>query len=105
MLYADETHKALKVLVDVMESEKSSQKTKAEAANMLLTQVKRPEAAKIELDITHRQPDGMADLTIMMRDLAAKQLKAIEDGASVKTVANLGLNKREPILIEGTKVE
>jgi hypothetical protein len=105
MLYQDEAHKAIKVLVDVMESEKSSQKTKAEAANMLLTQVKRPEAAKIELDVTHKQADGMGELMVMMRDLAAKQLKAIEEGANVKTVANLGLNKREPILIEATKVE
>lgn len=105
LLYQDEAHKAIATLVDVMTSEKSSQKTKAEAAGTLLTHVKRPEAAKIELDITHKQGDGMNELTIMMRDLAAKQLKAIEEGGNVKTVANLGLNKREPLLIEATKVE
>jgi hypothetical protein len=105
MLYQDEAHKAISVLVDVMTSEKSSQKTRAEAAGTLLTHVKRPEAAKIELDITHKQGDGMSELTVMMRDLAARQLAAIAGGANVKTVANLGLNKREPILIEGSKVE
>lgn len=104
MLYQDEAHQAITVLVDVMTSEKSSQKTRAEAAGTLLTHVKRPEAAKIELDITHKQGDGMSELTEMMRELARKQLVAIAEGGSVKTVANVPLNKREPLLIEHDKV-
>lgn len=104
LLYQDEAHKAIATLVDVMTSEKSSQKTKAEAAGTLLTHVKRPESAKIELEVSHKQ-DGMQELSVMMRELASRQLAAIQSGESVKTVANVPLNTREPLLIEGNKVE
>lgn len=106
MLYQDEAHKAIKTLVKVMEDEDgASPRTRAEAADKLLNHIKRPEAAKVELEVSQKQADGMVELTAMMRDLAQKQLAAISQGESVQIVANLPLNKREPILIEGTKVE
>jgi hypothetical protein len=105
MLYQDEAHKAIKTLVQIMSEPNASFKTRAEAADKLLTHVKRPEAAKIELEVSQRQSDGMNELSVMMRDLAQRQLNAIAEGGNVKDVANLPLNKREPILIEGTKVE
>lgn len=105
MLYQDEAHKAVKTLVDVMENEEASPRTRAEAADKLLNHIKRPEAAKVELEVTQKQGDGMMELHAMMRDLAQKQLAAIEAGGNVKTVANLPLNKREPILIEASEVK
>lgn len=105
MLYQDEAHKAIKTLVQIMSEPNASFKTRAEAADKLLTHVKRPEAAKIELEVNQKQSDGMNELAVMMRDLAQRQLNAIAEGGNVKDVANLPLNKREPILIEGTKVE
>ena len=105
MLYQDEAHKAIKVLVEVMTSDNSSQKTKAEAADKLLTHVKRPEAAKVELEVSQKASDAMSEVTTMMRDLAQRELAAIAEGGNVRAVADLPLNKREPILIEGTKVE
>lgn len=103
MLYQDEAHKAIAVLVDVMTSEESSQKTRAEAADKLLTHVKRPEAAKIELEVSNKQSDGMQELTVMMRDLAQRQLAAIREGGNVKTVANLPI--RQPDIIDAEIVE
>jgi hypothetical protein len=105
MLYQDEAHKAVKTLVDVMENEDASPRTRAEAADKLLNHIKRPEAAKVELEVTQKQGDGMLELHAMMRDLAQKQLAAISAGGNVKTVANLPLNKREPILIEASEVK
>lgn len=105
MLYQDEAHKAVKTLVDVMENEEASPRTRAEAADKLLNHIKRPEAAKVELEVTQKQGDGMMELHAMMRDLAQKQLAAIAQGGNVKTVANLPLNKREPILIEASEVK
>jgi hypothetical protein len=105
MLYQDEAHKAIKTLVQIMTEPNASFKTRAEAADKLLTHVKRPEAAKIELEVSQKASDGMTELTVLMRDLAQKQLAAINAGGNVKDVANLPLNKREPLLIEGTKVE
>ena len=106
MLYQDEAHKAISTLVKVMEDEKgASPRTRAEAADKLLNHIKRPEAAKVELEVTQKQGDGMMELHAMMRDLAQKQLAAISAGGNVKTVANLPLNKREPILIEASEVK
>jgi hypothetical protein len=104
MLYQDEAHKAIKTLVDVMTNEETSPRTRAEAADKLLAHIKRPEAAKIELEVSQRQ-DGMQELTVMMRELASRQLAAIESGQNVKTVANVPLSVREPLLIEGKVVE
>jgi hypothetical protein len=105
MLYQDEAHKAIKTLVDVMQNEDTSPRTRAEAADKLLTHIKRPESAKIELEVSQKQGDGMQELAVMMRELASKQLAAIQAGGSVKTVANVPLSSREPLLIEGNKVE
>jgi hypothetical protein len=103
MLYQDEAHKAIKCLVDVMTNDTVSPRTRTEAADKLLNHIKRPEAAKIELEVTQNQ-GGMQELQVMMRELATRQLKAIEDGGNVKSVANVSLN-RTPLLIEGNKVE
>lgn len=105
MLYQDEAHKAIKTLVQIMTDEGGypgapSARTRAEAADKLLSHIKRPEAAKIELDVTHRQVDGMQELQVMMQEVAARQLNAIANGRSVKDVANLPLVQREPLLIE-----
>ena len=104
MLYQDEAHKAIKTLVTVMTNTDTSPRTRAEAADKLLNHIKRPESAKIELDINHKQNDGMVQLQVMMRELAEKQLTAINAGQSVKAVANVPLNNR-PLLIEGEVVD
>jgi len=100
MLYQDEAHKAIKTLVSVMTEPQASFKTRAEAADKLLNHIKRPEAAKVELEVSQKASDGMSELTAMMRDLAQRQINAIEAGGNVRTVANLPINA--PRLIEGT---
>lgn len=105
MLYQDEAHKAIKTLVDVMTNEDTSPRTRAEAADKLLGHIKRPESAKIELEVSQKQQDGMAELVEMMRDLAQKQKTAIEGGSDVKAIANLPINKRLPLLIDGETVD
>lgn len=100
MLYQDEAHKAIRTLVQIMQEPDASFKTRAEAADKLLTHIKRPEAAKIELDVTHKQADGMQELQVMMREVAQRQLNAIANGGDVRNVANLPLIQREPLLIE-----
>lgn len=100
MLYQDEAHKAIKVLVQIMTEPNASFKTRAETADKLLTHIKRPEAAKFELEVSQKATDGMNELTLMMRELAQKQLAAIEQGGNVRTVANLPLSTREPVLLE-----
>lgn len=89
LLYQDEAHKAINTLVRLMSDPEVSHKVQGDAANNLLTHIKRPEAAKVELSVTHSQSDGMNELQTMMRDLAQKQLQAIAQGGNVQKIANL----------------
>jgi len=98
LLYQDEAHQAVRTLVRLMTDPNVSYKVQSDSADKLLNHIKRPEAAKVELDITHRQVDGMAELQDMMRELAHRQLTAINQGGSVQRIANL------PVLIEQRSV-
>jgi hypothetical protein len=100
MLYQDEVHKAMHTLVQLMTDPNVSNKVRADAANNVLTHAKRPEAAKVELSVTSKQSDGMAELTVMMRELADKQLKALQSGADVHDVANLRVIEGECTPVE-----
>lgn len=105
LLYQDEAHKAIGVLAKIMTDQGGyegapSARTRAEAADKLLNHIKKPESAKIELEVSQKNSDGMMELQAMMRDLAQKQLAAIQAGGSVKQVANLPVAQREPVLIE-----
>jgi len=88
MLYQDEQSRAMKTLVDLMLNAKS-EKVRGDAANNVLTHTKRPEAAKVQLDITTKETDGTTELANMMRRLAEGQLKVLKDGADVRVIANL----------------
>lgn len=110
MLYQDQAHQAIQALVRLMTDPNVSHKVQGDAANNLLTHIKRPEAAKIELNVTQGQSDGMKELQEMMRGLAEKQLAAINAGGNVQTVANLPVRtveptQRQPVLIEHGPVE
>lgn len=89
MLYQDEQHKAIGVLARLMMDPKVSYKVQSDSADKLLNHIKRPETAKVELDITARQIDGMGELQHMMQELAERQLKALRNGADVRVIANL----------------
>jgi len=89
MLYQDEQHKAIGVLVRLMTDPNVSYQVQSDSADKLLSHIKRPETAKVELDITTRQADGMGELQAMLRELAERQLKALHNGADVHVVANL----------------
>jgi hypothetical protein len=102
MLYQDEQHQAIKTLVQLMTDANVSNKVRADAANSLLTHVKRPEAAKVQLEVNHKPSDGMIELTNMMQELATKQLNALKNGGSVREVANLPVIEGECTTVEST---
>lgn len=94
VLNADLFQKALNTQAVLMNSAKS-EKVRAEAANSLLSHLKRPEAAKLELDVTMKQDESVAKLTKAMGELAEKQREAIASGLmSAQQVA-------EAMIIEG----
>jgi hypothetical protein len=81
--------------VDLMRNAKS-ERIQMEAANSLLATLKRPEANKLELDVTVKDDSVIKELKETTMGLAAQQKKLLEQGAySVKDISNQGL------LIEG----
>jgi hypothetical protein len=91
---SDLFQKALNTQAVLMNSAKS-EKVRCEAANSLLSHLKRPEAAKLELDVTMKQDESVANLTKAMSDLADKQREAISSGLmNAKDIA-------EAMIIEG----
>jgi hypothetical protein len=95
LLFQDEQFKAVHRLATIMTDPNASFKVQVDAANALLTHVKKPESAKVQLEVSHKPQDGMNELVTMMQEVAKKQLNALQSGANVRDVANL------PVTIDG----
>ena len=93
LMYQDLYHKAIKVTADIMINEDVSPKVRAEAANNLMTHLKQPEIAKLDIKV-----DGgslVEQFIGGMRDLAEQQRKMIEVGQQTvsdisRTVFDMG---------------
>lgn len=93
VLHQDKSHEAVKVLAELMHYSKSD-KVRADAANNLLNHLKKPETAKVQMDITVGESDSIQDLKATMRELAQVQLDAIGNGITAKQVAH------QPLVID-----
>jgi hypothetical protein len=78
---------AINIQADIMRDPTISPKVRTEAANSLMTHLKRPEAAKAKLDITVKDESGVNELKQALRDLAMKQVDSIQSGTSVAQIA------------------
>jgi len=88
VLNADLHQRAINAQAELMLSAKS-EKVRCDAANSLLTHLKVPEVAKIELDIGIKEDKVIDELRRSTMDLVAQQRKAIEIGmASVEEIAH-----------------
>lgn len=95
VLNQDLYQKALNVQADLMLNSMSD-KVRTDAANSLLTHLKRPETKKVELEIGMRDSSGMAELKEQLADLAKMQQAAIKDGVPTKTIAHQRLAGASP---------
>jgi len=88
-IYNRETYqKAINIQADLMISA-SSEMVRTQAANSLLTHLKPPETAKVELDINVNDGKVIDELKNTIAELSAVQKKQIEAGiSSVKEVAH-----------------
>lgn len=93
ILNQDIYQKAINTQLDIM-TNATSDFVRTQAANSILTHLKRPETKQVELKIDTSASDGIAELKDSMTRLAEKQKELIEQGASTKTIAH------EPIIIE-----
>lgn len=66
----------------------ASEKVQCEAANSILTHLKRPETKKVEIDLGVRDNSGMDQLKEMMTVLASRQREMIEQGINTREIAH-----------------
>lgn len=93
VLNQDMFQSALNTQYEIMNDVSVSDKVRVEAANSILTHLKKPEANKAELKIDIAMNDGMAALEKRLADMAAIQQQTIEGRAmSAQEVAALPMN-------------
>lgn len=95
VLNQDAYQKAINTQVDIMNDPKSGPMARTQAANSILTHLKRPEKKEIGLNIGLAETSGMTELKDMLTALAERQQAAIGKGLTTREIAH------QP-LIEGT---
>lgn len=101
VLNQDMFQSALNVQYEIMNDTSVSDKVRVEAANSLLTHLKKPEVNKAELKIDIAMNDGMAALERRLAEMAQTQMKIIEGKAmSVEEVAALPMNVPDAEIVQ-----
>jgi len=91
---------ALNTQVELMTQAKS-EKVRSDAANSILTHLKMPETAKIELDVNLKEDDSITELRKVTMELAQMQRKQIQAGAlSAQDVALQKIVREEKVISE-----
>ena len=90
----DVYQKAINVQLELMTSA-NSEKVRVEAANSILTHLKRPETKKVELDIGVSENSGLNELKEAMGKLAEQQLLLIQSGARTRDVAHRPIMQKD----------
>ena len=80
-----------------------SETVQQKAAETIMTQLKAPEAAKLEVDISLNHNTVVQDNESFMMELAEKKLELMALGADVKSVTNMTVDKPEIIDVEEEK--
>lgn len=87
VLNQDLFQKALNVQADLMLTA-NSEKVRSDAANSLLTHLKKPDAIKGQIDVNIKDSSGMNELKKVLEELATNQQKQIENGTDIKTITD-----------------
>lgn len=83
---------AINTQAAIMKDLDVSPKVRSDAANSLLTHLKRPETQKVELDLGIKDNDMLAELKEITLGLATQSVRAIEDGRRTpRDVAHRGI--------------
>ena len=101
VLNQDIFQSAINTQYEIMQNPTVSDKVRVEAANSLLTHLKKPESNKAELKVEVAMNDGMKALEQRLGEMAQMQLNTIEGKAmSVEDVAALPLNVPEAEIVD-----
>lgn len=83
LMNQDAVQQAINIQVQLMNDTTVSDKVRSDAANSLLTHLKRPEVQKAELKVSVESNDGMAALEAQLVEVSRRQLEAIEHNPNI----------------------
>jgi hypothetical protein len=86
VLNQDAVQKAINTQLDIMANSQSD-KARVDAANSILTHLKKPEVKEFQLSIETKENSGMREMQDMLTHLAQKQLEMIENGTPTHLIA------------------
>lgn len=87
VLNQDMFQRALNVQADLMINAQS-EKVRTDAANSILTHLKRPETKGLDIKISTEDTSGMTELKNMLTSLAQKQQELVKNGVSAREIAH-----------------
>lgn len=96
VLNQDLYQKALNVQADLMVNA-TSEKVRTDAANSILTHLKKPEVSGLQLNLNVGDNSGMTELKETLSQLAQQQKELIESGVSAKVIAATPINREEAV--------
>lgn len=99
VLNQDLYQKAINVQADLMLTA-NSEKVRTDAANSLLTHLKKPEGKDFQISIDVNENSGMTELKNALTELAQSQRRAIESGTSPKEIAASKLIEAEYVEVD-----
>jgi hypothetical protein len=88
LLNQDAFQKAINIQLEIAEDVMSPSIARTAAANSILTHLKRPESAKVELDINVKETSGMRELKDSLARLAEQQRMLIQGGITARAIAH-----------------
>lgn len=88
VLNQDLYQKAINVQAKLMIDPLVSPKVRSDAANSLLTHLKKPETKQVELSLGMVENTGMTELNAMLMALAGRQQELIAQGATTREIAH-----------------
>lgn len=94
VLNQDMYQKALNVQVELMTTA-NSEKVRSDAANSILTHLKKPETTKFQIDVGVNDASGLNELKDNLKRLAEMQVQLIESGVETKLIAGSPLVEGE----------
>lgn len=95
VLNQDAYQRAISTQLELMTTSQSD-KVRCEAANSILTHLKRPEKTQVELSLGEVETAGMKDLKETLSILAQQQRELISQGVNTRTIAHQKLGQTLP---------
>ncbi len=98
LMNQDVVQQAINTQVELMTDTNVSDKVRSDAANSLLTHLKKPDLAKAELKIEVAANDGMAAIEAALVDMSNRQLDSIQHNPNISAndIAGLSLKNVTP---------